>query len=306
MLACGAIVFGWVALAFTACAPHSDEQQPRVAVNPQDGERYAWIPAGDVQMGCSLNDRACQEEGYAGTKQFANEQPRHRVSISRGFWMGQTEVTIGTYRKYAQATGVKVPEGLVLAAPERFRFQGFPQSDDHPVAYVTWDEAAQYCAWAGGRLPTEAEWEYAARAGSPAARYGTLDEIAWYADNSGPSTLDSDELWEKASSPRDFVQRLRDAGHDTHPVAKKMPNDYGLYDMLGNVWEYCADWYGEEYYEVSKERDPRGPPSGEFRVMRGGAWRSRPLGVRVSIRTWMLSDHRFSDIGFRCVREVIP
>jgi formylglycine-generating enzyme required for sulfatase activity len=203
-------------------------------------------------------------------------------------------------------TGAKAPEGLVLEAPEWFRFRGFPETDDHPMVYVAWADAAQYCRWAGGRLPTEAEWEYAARAGSPTARYGKLDEIAWYADNSGPSTLDGNALWEGASSPSDFVRQLRDAGNGTHPVGRKMPNDFGLFDMLGNVWEYCADWYGEKYYTVSPEKDPPGPSGGECRVMRGGAWRNIRLGVRVATRAWMLPDHRFGDNGFRCVRDASP
>ena len=300
------MTFAWMTVAITACAPQSDEQQIELAVNPQDGERYVWITPGNFQMGCSPDDRACQDEDHVGVARFANERPRHRVVISKGFWMGQTEVTIGAYRKYAKATGAIVPEELVLAAPERFRLQGFPQGDDYPIVYVTWDEAARYCEWAGGRLPTEAEWEYAARAGSPAAAYGKVEEVAWYADNSGRSRIDSNELWETASSPSDFEQRLRDSGNDTHPVGMKTPNEFGLYDMLGNVWEHSADWYGATYYEVSEVIDPGGPSGGEFRVTRGGSWRSRPLGVRVSIRAWMLPDHRFSDIGFRCVREVIP
>jgi formylglycine-generating enzyme required for sulfatase activity len=260
-------------------------------------------------MGCSPDDRACQDDVFAVEALFTNEKPRHRVTISRGFWMGKTEVTVGVYRRFAQATQGKVPEDLVLAAPRRLQSPGFPQEDHHPIVYVTWDDAAQYCQWAGGRLPTEAEWEYAARAGSPAARYGNLDEIAWYADNSGRSKLDSAELWESASpaNVRDiFRKRLRDNGNQPQPVGKKTPNGLGLYDMLGNVWEYCADWYDENYYQVSEEKDPEGPHRGKFQVMRGAAWRIRPKGVRVSIRRWMLPDHRFYDIGFRCVRGAIP
>ncbi|KPL12730.1 MAG: hypothetical protein AMS26_16500 [Bacteroides sp. SM23_62] len=254
-------------------------------------------------MGCSTNDRDCQD---GQTQAFNNENPSHMLTISNGFWMSQTEVTIGAYRKFAETTRQKLPEDLVLTAPERFRWHGFPQSDNFPMAYVTWEEAKQYCEWAGGRLPTEAEWEYAARAGNQEARYGNLDEIAWYADNAGPSRLNSSELWEKASSPYDYGLQLRDRGNDTHPVRKKAPNDFGLYDMLGNVWEHCADWYSENYYQVSEDRDPEGPSNGEFRIMRGGAWNTPPPGVRVSHRGWMLPDHRFSNIGFRCVLDEIP
>lgn len=297
------IIFVWMIVTLAACVPQGGEKQETIAVNPLDGECYVWIPPGTLQMGCSPGDRDCQD---GQIQEFNNEHPSHRVTISDGFWMSQTEVTIGAYTKYAQATQQKMPEELVLVAPERFRWQGFPQGDNFPMAYVTWEEAKQYCEWAGGRLPTEAEWEYAARAGNPDMRYGNLDEIAWYADNSGPSKLNSIELWKKASSPRDYRLQLRDRGNDTHPVMKKTPNDFGLYDMLGNVWEHCSDWYGESYYQVNEVRDPDGPSSGVFRIMRGGSWRDPPLGVRVSIRSWMLPDHRFDKIGFRCVLNEIP
>ncbi len=300
------MLFASVAVTCAAYASEVGEQQAHLAVNPQDGQRYVWIPPGTFQMGCSIDDRHCQE---LTMPQFSSEHPRHRVTISRGFWMGQTEVTNGAYRNFAQATQQKQPEDLVLAAPERFRNPAFPGGDNHPIAYVTWDEAAQYCEWAGGRLPTEAEWEYAARAGNPAARYGNLDEIAWYGDNSGRSKLNSTELWDSTfgiGKGAHYGMRLRDNGNQTHPVGKKTPNDFGLYDMLGNVFEWCVDWFGEKYYQVSEERDPEGPPSGEFRVTRGAAWNIPPGGVRVSLRSWMLPDHRFSHIGFRCVREVIP
>ena len=116
-----------------------------VRMNLHDGERYVWIPGGSFQMGCSSDDRYCQDEA---DPRDANEKTPHRVTISKGYWMGQTEVTIGAYRKYVQATRAKTPEELVLAAPERFRSPDFPQGDNHPMVYVTWEEAAQYCQWA--------------------------------------------------------------------------------------------------------------------------------------------------------------
>jgi sulfatase modifying factor 1 len=291
----------------------AEVRRPRpgeVRLNTRDSERYVWIPPGSFHMGCSPDDRYCQDEVYP---QDANEKPRHRVTISKGYWMGQTEVTIGAYRKFAQATQGKAPEELVLAAPERFRSPDFPQGDNYPVVYVTWEEAAQYCQWAGGRLPTEAEWEYAARAGSSAASYGNPAEIAWYGDNSGRSKLNGAELWQPSAPGNDVRYRslLEDNRNQAQPVGKKAPNEFGLYDMLGNVWEHCADWYGEKYYQVSEERDPKGPLTGECpggdgrrcRVMRGGDFLAPPVEVRASIRVWMLPDHRFNNIGFRCVCE---
>lgn len=282
---------------FTACLRQSSTNQMKLAVNPLDGQLYVWIPPGAYPMGCSSDDSACQD-----MQPFINEKPRHRVIISRGFWIGQTEVTVKAYKKYSKATGRKSPKELVLAAPERFRDEGFPQSDNHPVAFVTWEDAVQYCEWAAGRLPSEAEWEYAARAGSESATYDNLDDIAWYADNSGHMRLNSSEL----NDIQQRRQRLIDNQNDTHPVGKKIPNYFGLYDMLGNVSEYCADWYDEKYYEVSVEIDPVGPSNGRFRVIRGGEYRSRPLGIRLSYRSYMLPDHRFKSIGFRCVLDTIP
>lgn len=291
------IVIIWVAVTFTGCVAHDSEHQVKLAVNPKDEQLYVWVPPGTFNMGCSPGDMRCQD-----LKPFANEKPYHRVVISRGFWMGQTEIAVQAFRKYAQATGRKRPEELVLAAPDRFRNEGFPKGDDYPTAYVTWEDAVNYCDWAGGRLPTEAEWEYAALAGSTGAKYGNLDDIAWYANNSGRSMINSSELHDRQLRN----QQLKDNENDNHPVGRKAPNDFGLYDMLGNVSEYCADWYGEKYYMVSNERDPKGPTDGEFRVIRGGGYRNRPLSVRVSHRSYMLPNHRFNVIGFRCVLDTIP
>ncbi len=123
-----------------------------------------------------------------------------------------------------------------------------------PIVDVTWDDAQAYCSWAGGRLPTEAEWEYAARAGSTAARYGDLDEIAWYADNSGRQRLDSDRIWKEDQA--NYAKRLNENGNGMHEVGQKRANGFGLYDMLGNVWEWVNDWYDENYYKNSPSPRP--------------------------------------------------
>jgi hypothetical protein len=165
-----------------------------------------------------------------------------------GFWMGQTPVTVAAWRRFAEASGRDMPEG-----------QG---GDDHPVVNVSWDDAVAYCKWAGGRLPTEAEWEYAALAGSSVDPYGPLDEIAWYRENSGGTT---------------------------HPVGQKKPNAWGLYDTLGNVWEWCEDRYES---------------GSEPRVLRGGSWMDFQENVRVSFRSRLEPANRYDVIGFRCVRDL--
>jgi len=129
----------------------------------------------------------------------------------------------------------------------------------------------------GGRLPTEAEWEYAARAGSAESRYGNLDDIAWYNGNSGGKT---------------------------HDVGQKRANGFGLYDMLGTVWQWVNDWYDQNYYQSSPSQDPSGPSSGQFRVLRGGSRFNLPRYVRVSNRNWLDPTLRNGIVGFRCGGEV--
>jgi formylglycine-generating enzyme required for sulfatase activity len=234
-----------------------------VRENPKDGLKYVWIPPGTFQMGCSPGDSECQ----------APENPSHPVTISKGLWLGQTEVTVGAYKRFARETGRGMPPEL--AFKKRALNPGW-SNDQMPIANVTWDDAETYCRWAGGRLPTEAEWEYAARAGSTAARYGALDDVAWYANNS-------------------------DRG--THEVSQKRPNAFNLYDMLGNVWEWVSDWY--DYYQASPARDPSGPGSGQFHVLRGGSWYfCGPARVRVSGRYAGDTGGGGGDVGVRCGGEV--
>ena len=219
-------------------------------VNPKDGLRYAYVPSGEFEMGCSKGDGDCRDE----------EKPSHRVQITKGFWMGQTEVTQDAYVR-------------VTHKPNPSRFQG----GDRPVESLSWDEANAYCAAAGLRLPTEAEWEYAARAGTAEARYGKLDDIAWYEANSS---------------------------NTTHSVATKLPNPWGLYDMLGNVWEWTSDGYDPRFYEQSPTSDPQGPVKSGYKVVRGGSWSNGPDLVRASYRTWVGPSVRDDNIGFRCAGEL--
>jgi len=208
-------------------------------------------------MGCSPGDSECQ----------ADEKPAHLVTISRAFWMGQTEVTVGAYKRFAAAAARKLP-----TAPS---FNSGWRREDHPVVNVTRDDATAYCGWAGGRLPTEAEWEYAARAGTTGARYGDLNAAAWYFDNSGMQT---------------------------HAAGQKQANAFGLYDMLGNAWEWVVDWYDANYYAQSPSQDPRGPSSGQYRVLRGSSWLGLARHSRVSFRPWGAPGGE-GVVGFRCVRE---
>jgi formylglycine-generating enzyme required for sulfatase activity len=245
-------------------APLAEIEKPalaemRVRENPKDGLKYVWIPPGTFLMGCSPGDSEC----------YADEKPAHQVTITRGFWMGQTAVTVGAYKRFAAATGRQMP-----GAPD---FNSGWANDAMPIVNVSWDDATAFCGWAGGRLPTGAEWECAARGGSTEGRYGPIDEIAWYENNSGKRA---------------------------HEVAQKRANGFGLFDMLGNVLQWVNDWYDEKYYQSSPSQDPAGPASGQFRVLRGGFWLYSPRNVRVSFRSRYNPALRYDGIGFRCGGEV--
>lgn len=219
-----------------------------VRENPQDNLKYVWIPPGKFMMGCSPGDSECRD----------NEKPAHQVNITRGFWIGQAPVTQAAYERVTKTN------------PSHFH------GSDLPVETVSWDEAKAYCEAVGMRLPTEAEWEYAARARSKEARYGPIDQIAWYSGNSNGQT---------------------------HPVAGKAANAWGLYDMLGNVWEWCSDWFGE--YQSGAAENPTGPENGEYRLLRGGSWADIPRDARVSVRGKFAPSFRdVSVVGFRCAGEL--
>ncbi len=229
--------------------------------NPRDGLMYIWFPPGTFMMGCSAGDNECSSE----------EKPAHQVTLSHGYWIGQTEVTVDAYERFAG-----IPKlGAQPASNGARSLPGAAETGDTmPIVDVTWDEATQYCKWAGGRLPTEAEWEYAARAGSTEARYGPLDEIAWYQENSMNSA---------------------------HEVGTKQGNRFGLFDTLGNVWEWVNDWYDGSYYSRSPAVDPPGPDSGQMRVLRGGSFLNPGKLVRLSDRGRSEPESRTNYFGLRCV-----
>lgn len=232
--------------------------------NPKDGLMYVWIPPGTFMMGCSPGDDKCKKD----------EEPAHQVDVTKGFWMGQAEVTVGAYKRFAAATGRQMPP-----EPDHYGrlFNPGWANEAMPIVNVTWDDAQAYCRWAGGRLPTEAEWEYAARGGSMEARYGPIDDIAWYSFNNGAGA---------------------------HEVAQKRANGFGLFDVLGNVWEWVGDWYREDYYQDCSPQDPSGPFTGQKRVLRGGSWLNTYEFVRLSTRGSCHPALANNNVGLRCVWEV--
>ena len=251
--------------------------------NPRDGLTYVWIPAGKFTMGCDLPD--CRP----------NEKPPHEVTLTKGFFLGQTETTVDAYKRFAAAIGAAMPaepywNNLALN-------QGW-KSGTSPMNQVTWNDAAKYCEWIGGRLPTEAEWEYSARAGSTSIRYDDLEKIAWYADNAGNSRIDALTIFNTDGDH--YEERIMKNGANFHPAGLKAPNAFGLYDMIGNVWEWVADYYDEKYYSTSAAQDPVGPREGQQRLGRGGSYYVQSKRNTASARSNQKPDYANPGFGFRC------
>ena len=251
-----------------------DPNEPVVGRPETNSDRleYAYIPPAEFWMGCVAGDRECEE----------NEKPRHKVKISRGFWMGRTEVTVGAYKRFAGESGRKLDR-----APE-----GNPnwRDDSHPIVRVSWEEAKAYCEWAGGRLPTEAEWEYAARA-------GLENEIYPFHAKDRKASREKANFQGKGGA---------DIYDYTAPVQRFDRSPFYLHDMSGNVWEWCSDWFSETYYRESPEVDPRGPSAAsKAHVVRGGSWYSDPdKHLLISFRYFR--EDRANHVGFRCVLDDTP
>lgn len=271
-------------------APSSGPRPLPTMVSPKDGMTYVSIPPGTFTMGCSnLDPTACLED----------ELPAHKVTITKGFWMGQTEVTVGAWKRYARDASKGMPDEPMNGG---FALNPLWADDTKPIVNVDWSDAQAFCKWTGGRLPTEAEWEYAARANNPAVRYGPMADIGWVAENSGDRRLN------RRPNSADYKANLAilEQNHNSmKAVGKKKPNEFQLYDMLGNVSEWTADFYDKNYYKLRVERDPKGPTQGKDRVTRGGDYIYGELTDEVSTRS--AEDESGDDmLGFRCVIERRP
>lgn len=197
------------------------------------GIEFVSIPAGSFMMGSENGDK--------------DEKPVHRVTISQGFWLGKYEVTQG---QWEQVMGTTVRQQRDKASSS---YNIYGEGANYPMYYVTWDEAKEFVRRLNEKndgfeygLPSEAQWEYAARAGTIGDHYGPIDEIAWFANNSGRAPIDAD-LIRKDDAPT-YQKRIIENGDQTHQVGTKKPNSFGLYDMTGNVWEWCEDIYRRDGY----------------------------------------------------------
>ncbi len=223
-------------------------------------EKLVLIPSGEFLMGSD-------SEG--------DHNPVHKVSID-SFYIDKYEVTNAQYLEFCEATDHKLPrfwgKDDFLSGP------GYP---DHPVIGVSWGDAKAYAEWRGMRLPTEAEWEYAARGGLEGKKYPHGDTLEPSHGNHSKSELDGPVV-----------------------VGSYPANGYGLHDMQGNVVEWVQDYYDANYYSSSPSSNPKGPEAGRFRVMRGGGWHSGPYCNQVHFRNALPGNWLDFNVGFRCVKDV--
>lgn len=276
----------------------------------------AVVPAGEFVMGDSSGDRNAAD----------GEVPLHVVSIPE-FSIDATTVTNDDFARFVDATGfrteaetfgfsavfhlaVQAPRSDIMGQADRtpwwYGVRGADWSHpggrdstidglgDHPVVHISWNDAMAYCDWAGRRLPTEAEWEYAARGGIAEAKYPwgdeEVDEGGWRAN-----------IWQ-GDFPR--TNTVEDGWLTTAPVRSFQPNGYGLWQPVGNVWEWCADWFDPRYYERAPQNDPQGPDRGQARVLRGGSYLchiSYCNRYRNSARSQNSPDSSMGNAGFRTV-----
>jgi formylglycine-generating enzyme required for sulfatase activity len=279
-----------LAVLLAAALPAAARADGEGFTEPRTGMAFALVRGGTYRMG-----------DFTG-KGIELERPAHPVAVS-DFYLARHEVTVAQFRAFVEATGYRtgaeVAGGVLDIDPVMmqmvkregisWRNPGFPQDERNPVVWVTWDDATEYVRWlakATGksyRLPTEAEWEYAARERGR--------DLPW------PGTSERGRAGE-------FVWSAENSGGVPHPVGGKAPNALGLYDLCGNVWEWCLDVQGPYQPTDKAELDPRGPAEGRFRALRGGSWRVGLDVARTTYRNGYRPDYAHSSIGFRVALEV--
>ncbi|UCD76433.1 MAG: formylglycine-generating enzyme family protein [Phycisphaerales bacterium] len=258
-VACAPILF----LSSCATTSHVATQNSSISSNVTSGPDMVFIPAGEFVMGKD------GEEDHS---------PAHTVRLN-AFYIDACEVTNSQYFEFCEATDHPLP--MFWGMDD---FHCGPEFPQNPVVGVSWRDATAYCEWAGKRLPTEAEWEYAARGGVVGMEYPHGNEL----------TPADANYWRW-----DAIELV----DGSHRVGGHAPNGYGLYDMAGNVAEWVQDYYDREYYIASPAENPQGPEKGRFRVFRGGGWHSGPTCNRVYYRNALPHNWLDFNVGFRCARD---
>ncbi|MEC7641080.1 MAG: formylglycine-generating enzyme family protein [Nitrospinota bacterium] len=272
------------------------ERQKTIAIHDHamDFARMILIPAGNFRMGstfrqiikrwnqCLKIDKTCREWW------FKDELPEHKVYLDN-YWIDMFEVTNEDYTEFVLATGHRPAlddtcQTEKCKSGNLWEGSSFPENiSKQPVVQVSWHDAETYCHWRGKRLPTEAEWEKAARGPNGNA-------FPW--GNKRPKG--------RATFQRKWHGTFTMTNIGSYSNGKSI---YGVYDMAGNVWEWVADWYDMKYYKSSTRRNPKGPAEGQFKIVRGGSWINHALSLHSTFRRWSRPEVRFNDTGFRCAKD---
>lgn len=280
-----------IALSLTSTGAVTAEQLAagEIRKHLRDGLEYVWVEPGSFVMGCAPLDETCQ----------ADEKPAREMSLTSGFWMARSEVTVEAFQRFVRDAeyetraeqvgfgGVLSKTGWENVKGADWRSPGFPQTEHHPVVLVSWYDAQAFCEWSGGRLPTEVEWEYAARGGQQRRRY-VWGDVEVPRDGERSYANVADQAASGVSIPI-IESEYMDGFAFTSPAGTFEPNHYGLLDMAGNALEWCAD----------------SGPEGK-RLARGGSWNNPPAFVRVSRRSRFAAQVAMNILGFRCAMDVAP
>jgi sulfatase modifying factor 1 len=278
------LVLTTTALAFILIGRHTGFTQTptpekpayKTRTNAKDGAAMIWVPAGPFTMGMGDAEIARLVKERQGWKAewFLGEKPQHTVTLD-GYWVYKYEVTVAQYRKYCKETG--------RTMPEQPKWSG----DTLPVVHITWEQATAYAKWAGTRLPTEAEWEKAAR-GDDGRIFPWGN--AWHEEKCNN--------WSDRQPAGGGYQSMKAAPVGSYSTGA---SPYGVEDLSGNAWEWVQDWYDPNYYADAPAKNPQGPEFGELRVLRGGSWGSSSKSLRTTTRNAEAPDLSYHDDGgFRC------
>jgi formylglycine-generating enzyme required for sulfatase activity len=280
-------------------------QPGEVWTEPVTGMEFVWVPGGSFMMGSPVGEKDRDDD----------EGPVHQVQLD-GFWLGKHEVTRGQFGMFVEATGYKTEadkEGGAWGYKGgkwdyhqglNWRQAGFAQDDSHPVVCVSWNDARDMAAWLSERgngkfqLPTEAQWEYACRGGTTTSRFWgeNPDEACKYANVADQALQESITDWSHK------IHNCNDGYIYTAPAGSFRPNPFGLYDMLGNVWEWCADLYSKDDYSKHQRLTAISMDAGAHRIIRGGGWNSYPRRGRCAHRNNDDASRRHQFLGFRLSR----
>ena len=277
--------------------PHVQADTPETSVDSnRDFSGMVQIPTGRFRMGLSFKQSnhildMCTKADKACTRWwFKDEMPDHYVDVDR-YWIDVYEVTNEKYLEFVKATGHRPAlddtcDTDACWKGNLWKGKGFPEKiRNQPVTQVNWHDAVAYCQWRGKRLPTEAEWEKAAR--------GPSGNLYPWGNKQPPGMATYRRKWRG-------IDTLTDVGSYSSGVSI-----YGVHDLAGNVWEWVADWYDRNYYKKNINYNPKGPKTGKFKVVRGGSWVNYADTLHSAFRRWSRPEVRFNDTGFRCAKDPI-